>query len=251
MRTLVLLGALALCACGNSTSGARVTLPFAAGGVDRPAGGPLSFTSASGWAVTLDQGLVALGPFYFNVSPPQTGALQGGLVIIQVTSQTVVDVLNPALVDVAGGADGQTGHSVAVEIDLLPPDATQAADIEAQLGTGEAYVQGTAVKGNTTVPFAGVAEVNLSLATPQTPPAALQRINGATVDLTFSPSGQQLVLRVDPSTWFDSADFASLLQGTPDGQGNYGWSVGSSFNSALLAGIKQTSGVYGFQLLPR
>ncbi len=59
------------------------------------------------------------------------------------------------------------------------------------------------------------------------------------------------MLRVDPSTWFDSADFAALLQGTPDAQGNYGWVVGSSFNQALLVGIKQTSGVYAFQLLPR
>jgi len=90
--------------------------------------------------------------------------------------------------------------------------------------------------------------IDLRLATPQTPPALLQRVNGANVDLVFAPSGQQLLLRVDPSTWFNTADFAPLLTGTPDSNGNYGWSVDSSFNAAVLTGIKQTSGVYDFQL---
>jgi hypothetical protein len=248
---VLLLGmAAALSACGNTTGGALIQLPFSLGGVDRADAGSLSFTSATGWAVTLDDGLVALGPFYFNVSPSQTGAVEGGLVIVQVTSQAVVNVLDSTLYGVDGGADGQTGAAVAVDIGLLPPDATQAVVIEEQLGTGEAYVRGTALKGTTAVPFAGMAEVDLRLATPQNPPAVLQRINGASLDLTFAPKGQQLLLRVDPSTWFDTADFGQLLQGTPDPvTGNYGWDISSSFNQALLSGIKQTSGVYDFELL--
>lgn len=251
-RTFVLLlwVAATFCACGNTTGGALIQLPFSAGGLQRPDAGSLGFTSATGWAVTLDEGLVALGPFYFNVSPAQTGAVEGGLVIVQVTYQTVVNVLDPSLYGVDGGADGQTGTAVAVDIGLLPPDATQAVILEEQLGTGEAYVRGAAVKGTTTVPFAGVAEVDLRLATPQNPPAVLQRVNGASVNLTFGPKGQQLVLRVDPSTWFDTADFGPLLQSPPDPDtGNYGWDVSSSFNQALLSGIKQTSRVYDVELV--
>lgn len=244
---LVLLAAVG---CSNTTGGALITLPFSAGGVDRADAGPLSFTSASGWAVTLDEGRVALGPFYFNVSPPQTGALQGGLVIVQVTAQTVVDVLDPTLKAVVAGANGQTGTAVAVEIGLLPPDESQSVvDVEL-LTTGVAYVRGTAVQGSTTVPFAGVAAIDLRLATPQTPPAALQRVNGASVNLVFEPSGQALTLRVDPTTWFDTADFAPLLQGSPV-DGYYGWDIDSSFNQAVLTGLKQTSGVYTFLLVPR
>lgn len=248
-NALVVFLSVTLFACGNTTGGALIQLPFSAGGLERADAGSLGFTSATGWTVTLDEGLVALGPFYFNVSPAQTGAVEGGLVIVQVTEQVVVNVLDPTLYGVDGGADGQTGSAVAVDIGLLPPDATQAVVLEEQLRTGETYVRGMAMKGTATVPFAGVAEVDLRLATPQNPSAVLQRVNGASVDLNFVPKGQQLVLRVNPSTWFDSADFGPLLQGTPDpATGNYGWDVSSSFNQALLSGVKQTSGVYEFEL---
>jgi len=250
MIRLAPLALLASLACTNTTGGALIVLPFSAGGLERADGGSLSFTTASGWAVTLEEAREAIGPFYFNVSPPQTGALQGGLVIVQVTAQTVVDVLDPMLRPVVAGANGQTGTAVAVEIGLLPPDESQSVPDVELLGTGVAYVRGTASQAATSVPFAGVVAIDLSLATPQNPPAALQRVNGASVSLTFEPSGQALTLRIDPTTWFDTADFAPLLQGTPV-NGYYGWDVGSSFNQAVLTGLRQTSGVYGFALVPR
>ena len=89
--------ALLLLSCG-STGGALVTLPFRAGGV----AGPPTFTTASGWTVTLSTAKIALGPFYFNAFPPSTQTFRSGVVIIEATEQVVVDALDPSLHDVPG-----------------------------------------------------------------------------------------------------------------------------------------------------
>src|SRR6267378_4804091 len=115
--------------CG-STGGALVTLPFRAGG--QQAGGPLTFTSQSGWTVTLQTAKIALGPFYFNNVPASTETFRNGLVVIQVTR-----------------------HAVVVEIGLFPPDTTQPSSTRSELGGNFGLVAGTATKGSTTVAFSG------------------------------------------------------------------------------------------------
>ena len=150
--------------CG-STGGALVTLPFRAGG--QQAGGPLTFTSQSGWTVTLRTAKISLGPFYFNSVPASTETFRNGLVIIQVTRQVVVDALDPSLHDVLGGADGESGHAVAVEIGLFPPDTTQPSSTRSELGSNFGLVAGTATKGSTTVAFSGPVAVDTSVLTPQ------------------------------------------------------------------------------------
>jgi hypothetical protein len=122
-----------LLGCGSTTGGALITLPFQAGGAARDPSTPLSFVTPAGWTVTLQSARIALGPFYFNVSPPPTNAFRGGTFIIEVTRQVVVDALDPTLQDVPGGADGETGHAVAVEVGLLPPDDRAAATDQAFL----------------------------------------------------------------------------------------------------------------------
>src|SRR5882672_12404464 len=144
---------LVLLACGlscGSTGGALVTLPFSTGG---QAAGPLTFTTPTGWTVTLQTATIALGPFYFNNVPPSTETFRNGLVIVQVTRQVVVDALDPSLHDVADGADGEAGRSVVVEIGLFPPDSTQPSSVRSQLGGNVGLVAGTATKGSTTVAF--------------------------------------------------------------------------------------------------
>src|SRR6267142_2305765 len=155
-----LMGAIVLASgvsCG-STSGALVTLPFSAGG---QAAGPLTFTNPTGWTVTL----------------------RNGLVIIQVTRQVVVDALDPTLQDVTGGADGETGVAVAVEIDLFAPDDTQPPAVCSELAGNVGVVAGTASKGGTTLSFRGPITIDTNLVTPQTPLLALQRVRGAAVNL--------------------------------------------------------------------
>ena len=225
--------------CG-STSGALVSLPFRAGG---QTAGPLTFTTQTGWTVTLQKAQIALGPFYFNNVSPSTQTFRNGLVIVQVTRQIVLDVLNPVLQDVPGGADGESGHAVAVEIDLFPPDPTQPSPVRAALGNDVGIVAGTASKGGTTVQFSGPITIDTNLVTPTTPLIALQQVRGAVVDLDFAATPQVLELRVDPTHWFDQADFSQLTNGT--------WGVHSTFLNQLVQGVQRETDVYSFTLVPR
>lgn len=232
-------------ACANTTGGDLVTLPFGAGGTSLGA-----FATPAGWTVTLQQALLAAGPFYFNVDPPSTDEFRSGVVIIQATEQTIIDALDPTLQDVTGGANGETGSAVSVEIGLSPPDQTDqlAQPDDAELiGGGFAYVAGTATNGSLTVPFQGQIVIDQSLVTPTEPLADLQRIRGASVDLAFTAAPQQLELHVDPTHWFDQSDFSQIASGPPPIDG-YTWSVDTTFAAQLLEGVKGETGVYLFDL---
>jgi hypothetical protein len=252
----VLLGA-----CSNSTSGGLIQVPFAVGGPATADGGPLRFTTARGWSVTLDAAKIDLGPFYFNIDPPDTTEFRDGVVIVEALQQTTVDLLDASLVPVAGGAQGEIGKAVAAEIDLLPPDTTiEDPDVGGPSDTASAYLSGIAVEPDAgrSVPFQGWITIDQSLASTSNPLPWIQRVNGALCDLTFDGGVQSLSLRVDPSSWFDSADFEALLPtptqpgggsggAAPDG-GPYGWVNGSNFHAAVLGQIQQTTGVYDFTL---
>jgi len=233
-----------LVGCSASTGGALIKLPMSVGGT-----GTSTFTTPLGWTVTLRTVRIALGPWYFNVNrQPSTTTAQSGVVIIQATEQKVVDPLDTTLVPLNGGADGESGEAFTVDIGLLPPDDQQSSADLAVLGKSQAYIEGTAVKGATTVLFAGFVQIDSSLATPQVPLQVLQRVSGASVDLTFVSSEQQLIMRVNPTHWFDRTDFGQLLSGEPSDAGVYTWTITSSFHSNLLNGIKSLEGVYQFNL---
>jgi hypothetical protein len=249
VRTICGMGTAFLLAAGvscGSTGGALVTLPFRTGG--QRAGGPLTFTTPSGWTVTLQTAKIALGPFYFNQFHP-TQAFRSGLVIIQVTQQVIVDALDSSLRELPAGADGETGPSVAVEIGLFPPDSTQPSTIRVQLDGNVGLVAGTATKGATTLAFSGPIAIDTSVATPTNPLLAIQRVRGAAVDLVFTADPQALQLRVDPIHWFDLVDFADLLQGSAS-NGVYTWGLRSTFLNSLVQGVKGETGIYQFQLVP-
>jgi hypothetical protein len=222
--------------------------------------------------VTLTKARAALGPFYFNVAPPPQQGFRDGTVIMEVTAQAVVDVLDPTPRSIpidaktSTGADGETGTAVSVEIDLFPPDDTQC-DCNATLlsnysgEAGQAYVAGTATMGPSSVPFAGWITIDQSLATPNDQLPYLQRIAGASVNLSFTSNQQSLALQVDPTHWFDQADFSvfppipsSADAGTLDANkyslinGAYTWTNHSTFHNQLLQGFWATTGVYDFTL---
>jgi hypothetical protein len=215
-----------------------VTLPFRVGG---QTAGPMTFTTQLGWTVTLQTAQITLGPFYVNNVPPSTQSFRSGLVIIQVTQQIVVDVLDPTLHDVPGGADGETGHAVAVEIDLFPLGNSEPPTCRLPDEIG--LVAGIATKGTAQINFSGSIAFDPCLATSANPPIAQQRVNGAGVDLQFTAQPQALELRVDPTHWFDQVDFSQLTNGT--------WDIDSTFLNQLVAGVKRETGVYSFRLVPR
>ena len=242
--------------CSNQTSGGLFQGPFSIGGLERPSAGPLFFTTSLGWAVELDAAKIDLGPFYFNIDPPNTSQFRSGVVISESLQQVTVDALNPVLLAVAGGIRGQTGTAVAVEIGLFPPDSTITdPDVGGPAGNATAYLTGLATMAGQQVPFKGWVVIDANLASTDTPLPWLQRVNGAVCDLDFAASNQPLTLRVDPTSWFDGADFSSLLPpgaadgGTDAGPGGpYGWADVSNFEASVLNQIQATTGVYAFEL---
>lgn len=247
-KPLVLLAM--LWGCSGSTGGALVRRPFMAGGLARDSAGPLVVTTPTGWTVTLETALIAVGPFYFNVSAPPTDEFRGGLVIDQVTRQVVIDALDPALHDVPDGVDGETGRAISVEIGLLAPDDTQEPSAASALGNGFAVVRGTAVRGSTAVSFGGRLVIDKTLVTATSPLDTLQRVKGAAVDLTFTTSPAPLVLRVNPSHWFDLVDF-NALAAAPIVAGRHSWQPNSVFENQLLQVVQGETGVYDFALEAR
>jgi hypothetical protein len=250
---------LLLAACSNSTSGGLLQIPYSIGGPQFADGGPLQFTTAMGWNVTLQAAKIDLGPFYFNIDPPNTSQFRDGVVIVEALRQVTLDLLDPTLVPVPGGAQGELGTAKAAEIDLLPPDPTISdPDVVGPTDTSSAYFSGVAlgpVDGGLVVPFQGWITINQSLtsSSSSTPLPWLQRVNGALCNLDFSSGQQSLTLRVDPTSWFDTADFSELPGGASGagaltGDGGYGWDTASNFHAAVLGQIQATTGVYAFDL---
>jgi hypothetical protein len=255
---LTLLAVFLVMGCSKQTAGSPFQIDFSVSGLQRPDAGPLFFTSALGWDVEMDAAKINLGPFYFNIDPPEQGQFRSGVVIAQSLLQVTVDTLNPRLIPVFAGVTGQTGGSVgpavAVEIDLFPPgDAIFDPDVGGPNDNASAYIDGVASKAGVVVPFRGWIVIDANLASIDDPLPWIQRVNGALCNLSFTTDGGLLRLQVDPTTWFDGADFASLLPpeaadgGTPDG-GPYGWTDVSAFAGAVLNSIQNTTGVYTFQL---
>ena len=117
-RGLALL-ALGAVACGGTTGGNLIQMPLQAGGIARDASQPFTFVTGQGWNVTLTEAEVVFGPLYFNIDAPSPAVFRSGVVIVQATKQFIVDMLDPTLQNVPGGADGETGTAVSVEIGFL------------------------------------------------------------------------------------------------------------------------------------
>ncbi|MGA7743110.1 MAG: hypothetical protein ABSF35_20690 [Polyangia bacterium] len=281
--------ALLVLGCGGTTGGHLISMPLHAGGIARDVSQPFAFTTSQGWTVELDQAEVVLGPLYFNIDPPEPSVFRSGVVIVQATEQFVVDVLNPALQDVPGGADGETGHAVSVEIGFYTTaesyndTITLPAPLAADGQQGTAYVAGEATKSGTVVDFAGRVQITNALVSGLNPIDDVSRVAGAVCDLTFTTTSGPLQLRVDPSHWFDQADFCSLVATSVDdvsdggasdggasdgGDGSvdtdtnapasgpcaptrgtvYAWTDTNPFNTEALAGLGGSVGVYDFTL---
>jgi hypothetical protein len=233
-------------------------IPYSIGGPQFADGGPLQFTSAMGWKVTLQAAKIDLGPFYFNIDPPNTSQFRDGVVIVEALRQVTLDLLDPTLVPVPGGAQGELGTAIAVEVDLLPPDPTITdPDVVGPTDTSSAFFSGVATgpaDAGMIVPFRGWITIDQSLASSSTPLPWLQRVNGAVCALDFSGDQQALTLRVDPTSWFDTADFSELPGDgsgggvNPGDGGPYGWDETSNFHLAVLGQIQATTGVYAFAL---
>ena len=233
---LLALGAGGAGGCGGTTGGDLIQIPFQAGGMVRDVTRPFTFTTGQGWTVTLSQAQAVLGPVYFNIDAPEPDVFRSGVVIMQITRQFIVDLVDPTLATVAGGASGETGTAVAVEIGLLSTVNDYNDNIDGGLApplaedgqAGTAFLAGQASKDGVVVPFAGRVQITSALVTPLDPIAWLARVSGAcpigvptgtasnsNCNLTFTTTSGTLALRVDPSHWFNQANFCNLVTPEP------------------------------------
>ena len=161
--------------------------------------------TGQGWNVTLTQAEVVLGPLYFNIDAPTTASFRSGVVIVQATEQFIVDMLDPTLQNVPGGANGETGTAVSVEIGfyttfndyndkaLVGADGgaikTLPAPLAADGQQGTAYLAGEATKQGAVVDFAGRVQITGALVTQGTPIDFLATLTGACagVNATYPP----------------------------------------------------------------
>ncbi len=217
---MIALGSLTLTPGCGSTGGALVTLPFQAGGAARAAAGPMTFNTPNGWTVTLTQAVIALGPFYFNISPPEQNVFRSGTVIIEATEQVIVDVLDPDPLRRARRRRRRDGQFTGGRDRSLPArrHPTCRRSRAARLHHAGQLPQRWNRRRHRhqerrSVPFSGYVIIDQAQVTATETLADLQRVNGAVASLVFTPAPQTLTLRVDPTDWFQQADFSQLAAG--------------------------------------
>jgi hypothetical protein len=248
--------ALGAVACGGTTGGNLIQIPFEAGGM--PSGGTQPFMTIQGWTITLSAAQVVLGPLYFNIDAPIPSVYRSGIVIMQVPEQFIVDALDPALQPVPNGADGETGNAVSAEVGFFTTangfnqTITLPAPLAADGQQGTAYIAGTATKGSVTINFAGRVQITTALVSGLNPIDQVSRVAGALALLDFTKTSGTLQLRVDPTRWFDQVDFCHLAGSTcaPAAGTVYDWDDTNPFNTQVLAGMGGTVAVYNFSLVP-
>ncbi len=241
--------------CSGSTGSQVFAFHAVARGTDGASGGAYTFTTPSGWSVTLTRARLRVGPVYVNHAVPisqsrSTGGYSSGRYIAQVLAQVTVDALSPS--PVPFGVDGEGVAEVAQtgEVWLLPDGGDDATPI--------LEVAGTATRAETTVPFAGALPIDSSWLTPASPATpgespllALRQVTDIPVLFSTQPGGT-LVVRVEPARWFDAVSDFSTLAGNgaaADGSFHLGADglASDAATVAIFRGFHAHEGAYALQ----
>jgi len=270
---LSLLGPL-LTGCVGTTGGGLVDFDAYASGPADASGAPgtthaYTFVSPySGYTITLSAATLQIGAVYLDATPctgssdvppcvDQNAAtvaqVAGGVVDGGVqTSGLLLDVLSPDAQAFSSQGSGLLQQALSAEVWLSSGAEVMAID-DLNDTSPIAEVTGTASKDGTAIAFTGTVTIGQNRLLPTSNPAepglnpiCNQRIVRP-ICLPTSPAvepaaGLSLHLQVDPRSWFDNLDFATLpapLHAIPDASSD---ANGRDF----LQGIETTSGVYSF-----
>lgn len=226
--------------CGGSTAGQVVSIEMALASEDAGA----SFTTDTGWQVTLEEAQLAVGALYM-VAPTEgeslvakvmaelfgvgtalahTGvAVDGALVLAEWSTPVVFDAL-ASEPEVLGTVLAEAGEVATGALWLAPTS---------ELNGGQAWVQGHATKDGVVVPFAGYLVLSDEGTT--------QWVQG--VDAAgYLDEGMRITLLTDPQKWLATAHFERLLANEPDGQGVYAIDGNSQVHSAWVLGLRSKYG---------
>jgi hypothetical protein len=243
-------------ACLGTTGFHRVAFHAAASGPPGVVGGgPLSFTSDRGFAVTLSRATLHVGAAYLNESIPTSGSgdttcFLPGQYVGEVRAGVDVDLLSPALQPFGQAGEGTTQHAGVAELWLSGGDIDAPDDPAVILA-----VRGTVVLRGASVPF----EANLTIGQNRAPVAAGNVLPGANpickqrivtpllTDVTLAEGGT-LVLVVDPRAFFVNVDFAALTPTAAD-PGTLGFLDTSDDQPSinLYQNLRAAGGAYRFE----
>lgn len=250
---------LALSACGDTTGGARVSFRAVASGPADATSGPLVFSSALGYRVTLRRAQLFVGAVYLNQTVPtsgaqETGCIRPGIYVAQITGSLRVDALSPDPQPFATPGEGIASQAFSGELWLTSGDINRSDDDTVILDAA-----GEAERGGITYPFEAQITIGQNRLIPSSDPAypsknpiCKQRIVSLIpTDVTPGSDGS-LRLRIDPRGWFQTVDF-SLVPKVGDSPALYRFSNGND-NPADLSlfnnGLRRRTGAYSFAWEP-
>jgi hypothetical protein len=221
MKRFVFAVAVAALAAGcGSTGGHEFTFAASAAGPADAPGGPLSFTTKLGYAVTLNEARLHIGGVYLNQTVfgggPETarGCFSAGIYSAEVRSPLDVDLLSATPQPFAAPGDAITVPAKSAEV-WLNGGAIDTVDDTTPI----LRASGSAEKDGVAYPFSALLTIGRNRDEPSSNPAlpglnpiCKQRIvRPIVVDIDPTP-GHALVVRADPRAMFDPVDFAQLTQ---------------------------------------
>ena len=268
--TLAVLGVCTFAAglegCSNSTGLRRVAFTTRAGGIESAAAS-MTFTTRTGWSVTLERARAAIGPIYFNTIAPLETAhhnsrqqpfrwrslllplahadgpshFGGGRIVAEVNEQAEIDLLNPSLTTFARPTQGVDEPVRTAELWFYNRPS---------LDNAAVTVRGSATRDGVTVPFSGAFAIDPADATQEQPLDALRQVRGIAVE--FVPDEEIAVeLRADLRPCFANADFSELASGALDRDGTHHFSKRDNVGAAFNAGLRATRGTWVFRVVPK
>jgi hypothetical protein len=252
---------LAFSACVQTTGGEVVSFRARAGGDPSVVnGGPLQFTSAAGYDVTLSRARFTLGAVYLNQQNPQsysleTSCIQTGIYSGEVRGGLTLDALSPTTQDFPVAGNGTTAQTLAAELWLTGGDINADTDATVLLD-----VAGTATSAAGSFPFEGALTIsNNRVIPPRNPalpgsnPLCRQRIVSPIAFDAVLSEGATVTLLVDPRAWFDAVDFSGLTK-VSDSPLRYRFTDDQSSSAqpdkALYSALRSASGPYRLELMP-
>jgi len=251
---LVVLFVMIAIACNGTTGNHLVTFTAgAAGAADLP-GGPVTFTSGRGFAVTLTKATLHVGAMYLNQSQPVSGAQETscvlpGTYVAEVTSGLDVDVLSPTPHVFPALADGTTLPAIVGEVWLFSGDVNDVTS-----ATPVLTVEGSVVVNGATEPFTGAITIGSNRVAPTNDPSqpgahpiCKQRIVSPIPAAVAPRDGGSLLLRVDPRAFFANVDFAQLKK-TSDDPPSWGFQDSAADQPSVnLYQALRSSAAYSFE----
>ena len=218
-----------------------------------------TFTTATGWTVTLSSAHAAVGPIYLFekgsvlawgppaddrswllrfVVPaahahPGHNHYDGGLAKGEWLGQVVVDGLSDTPATRAGGP-GTGGQALSASVHLEPP-RTDLAGRE-RLQEQHLFAEGIARKDGWEIPFRGGLAI---------PAEGEQRVVQGLPLTANLDEGTVVTFVLNPDAWFQEANFETLLDQLPDEQGRYPITPGSQVERAWFIGARSVAAAGG------